>query len=106
MPTSGVRNQLYMKNKKQRTKAKKEAKKLREAEGAPKKTPHTIESLREKDETIITDLDDEKNDLVREDLEKDEFSDYFKQSYEPKVLITFADNPMKELGRCDAKRRI
>nr|XP_023023565.1 probable ribosome production factor 1 [Leptinotarsa decemlineata] len=91
-----VRNQQYQKAKKQVKKAKKEAKKVRETEGIPKKTPHTIESLREKDETIITDLDGEENDLVREDLDQDEFSEYYKQSYEPKVLITYADNPMKK----------
>lgn len=75
--------------------AKKEAKKTREKEGIPKKTPHTIDSLREKDETTITDLNAEENELIRDDLEQDEFSDYFKQSYDPKVLITYSDNPMK-----------
>lgn len=75
--------------------AKKELKAQKEREGAPKQQPHTIESLREKDETIVTDLHTEENALVRLDLENDEFSDYYKSSYEPKVLITYADNPMK-----------
>lgn len=61
----------------------------------PKQIPHTIESLREKDETAITDLNLEENELVREDIEHDELSAYYKQSYEPKILITYSDNPMK-----------
>ncbi|KAJ8910018.1 hypothetical protein NQ315_003984 [Exocentrus adspersus] len=62
----------------------------------PKRTPHTIESLREKDETVITDINSEENELVRDDIEYDELSSYYKQSYEPKVLITYSDNPMKK----------
>ncbi|XP_072389770.1 probable ribosome production factor 1 [Diabrotica undecimpunctata] len=91
-----VRNGQYQKEKREKKKAKKESKKARDKEGQPKKVPHTIESLREKDETIITHLDDAENDLVRDDLEEDEFSEFYKQSYEPKVLITYADNPMKK----------
>lgn len=33
---------------------------------------------------------------MRNDIENDEFSEYYKRSYEPKVLITFADNPMRK----------
>lgn len=76
-------------------KAKKELKAQKEREGVPKQKPHTIDSLREKDETAIVDINAEENLLVRSDLENDEFSDYYKSSYEPKVLITYADNPMK-----------
>lgn len=75
--------------------AKKELKAQREREGAPKQKPHTIDSLREKDETTIADINAEENILIRTDLENDEFGDYYKGSYEPKVLITYADNPMK-----------
>ncbi|XP_018568498.1 probable ribosome production factor 1 [Anoplophora glabripennis] len=91
-----VRTQQFQKVKRELKKAKKEAKKTREREGLPKQAPHTIESLREKDETIITDLNLEENELVREDIEHDELSTYYKQSYEPKVLITYSDNPMKK----------
>lgn len=91
-----VRGQQFQKLKREQKKAKKEAKKQREREGAPKQAPHTIDSLRVRDETTVTNLDSEENDLIRDDLEKDEFSDYYKHSYEPKVLITFADNPMKK----------
>lgn len=91
-----VRTQQFQKTKREQKKAKKEAKKQREREGAPKKVPHTIDSLRIKDETTVTNLEDEENELIRDDLDKDEFSDYYKHSYEPKVLITFADNPMRK----------
>ncbi|XP_050294254.1 probable ribosome production factor 1 [Anthonomus grandis grandis] len=91
-----VRTQQFQKAKRELKKAKKEAKKIREREGAPKKIPHTIDSLRVKDETTITNIEDEENELIKDDLEKDEFSDYYKNSYEPKVLITYADNPMRK----------
>nr|CAH7753512.1 unnamed protein product [Callosobruchus chinensis] len=91
-----VRSQQYQKTKNEQRKAKKEAKKKREKQGLPRQQPHTIESLREKDKTVVHYLEAEENELVREDLENDEFSDYYKQSYEPKVLITYADNPMKK----------
>ncbi|CAH1179396.1 unnamed protein product [Phaedon cochleariae] len=91
-----VRSQQYQKIKRERKKVKKEAKKVREQEGDIKRIPHTIESLREKDETTVSDLTTDENELVRDDLEQDEFCDYYKQSYEPKVLITYADNPMRK----------
>ncbi|KAJ8948664.1 hypothetical protein NQ318_004451 [Aromia moschata] len=93
-----LRNQQYLKNKRELRKEKKEAKKIRESEGLPKKVPHTIESLREHDETTVADLKWEENELIREDLEHDELSAYYQQSYEPKVLITYSDNPTREKG--------
>lgn len=75
--------------------AKKEAKKQREREGLPKQKPHTLESLREKDETTVDDVSTDDNELIQNDLENDELSSYFMQSYEPKVLITYSDNPMQ-----------
>lgn len=68
----------------------------RKKSGEPKQVPHTLESLREKDETTVTDLESEQNAAVRDDLDHDEFSDYYRHSYEPKVLITYSDNPMKK----------
>ncbi|KAL0107959.1 hypothetical protein PUN28_014901 [Cardiocondyla obscurior] len=82
---------------KERAKAKKAAKKTKIQEGAPKQVPHTLESLREKDETtIVGDLDDEANEELKVECEHDEFSAYYKQAYEPKVLITYADNPNRK----------
>lgn len=92
-----VRYQKCQKLLKEKAKAKKEAKKQRIQEGAPKQVPHTIESLREKDETIITgDIDDEQNEELKHDFEHDEFAAYYKHSYEPKVLITYCDNPTRK----------
>lgn len=86
--------------------ASKAAKKQRKLDGAPKKVPHTIDSLRIKDPTTITNLDHDENELVRDDLEKDEFSDYYRQSYEPKVLITYADNPLRVGRGCNGKTSV
>nr|XP_045592088.1 probable ribosome production factor 1 [Procambarus clarkii] len=55
----------------------------------PKKQPHTIESLREKDETMVEEEDEE---LEHEEA-TDAFSSYFTKSYVPKVLVTCSDNP-------------
>lgn len=83
---------------KEKLKAKKEAKKTRIQEGAPKQVPHTIESLREKDETMIVsnDPNDEANQELKIECEHDEFAAYYRQDYEPKVLITYADNPNRK----------
>ncbi|KAF7989664.1 hypothetical protein HCN44_008338 [Aphidius gifuensis] len=82
---------------KEKKKAKKEAKKIREQEGKPKGIPHTIESLREKDETMIQgDIDDEANAEIKAEIDNDEFASYYKKDYEPKVLITYADNPSRK----------
>lgn len=56
-----------------------------------------METLRIKDETIIGDLNSEENSIVKHDLDSDEFQDFYSKTYEPKVLITFCDNPMKVL---------
>lgn len=34
--------------------------------------------------------------MVRDDIEQDEFNEYYKHSYEPKVLITYSDNPLRK----------
>ena len=89
-----VRRQKKEALRREKKKAKREARKLRIQEGKPKQVPHTIESLREKDETIIQgSLDDEENEEIKEDIEHDEFAAYYRQEYEPKVLITYSDNP-------------
>ncbi|XP_020280215.1 probable ribosome production factor 1 [Pseudomyrmex gracilis] len=82
---------------KEKAKEKKEARKTRKKEGGPKQVPHTIESLREKDETtIVGDLDDEENKELKIECEHDEFAAYYNKTYEPKVLITYADNPNRK----------
>ena len=92
-----VRHMKAEKLKREKAKAKKLARKERKDEGAPKQVPHTIESLREKDETTIQgDLEAEDNAEIKAELDHDEFAAYYKQDYEPKVLITYSDNPVKK----------
>lgn len=78
----------------EKKKSKKERRKARAQTDEPKQVPHTIESLREKDETMVQgEIDDEENEEIKIDMEHDEFASYYKEDYEPKVLITYADNP-------------
>jgi ribosome production factor 1 len=76
-----------------RKKEDKKQRKIRKLEGGEKSRGHTIESLREADQTTVTNLDASDNEETRKELELDEFSEYFNKSYEPKVLITYSDNP-------------
>ncbi len=64
--------------------------------------PKTIDALREHDETTVTQVskakeghEEEKDeeDEVAWDINNDEFKGYYDKTYEPKVLITSADNP-------------
>jgi len=67
--------------------------KLREEHGeeaCPKEPMRTIESMRVKDETIITDANDE--DLLGEH-DVDEFANYFKGDSKPKILMTTNRRP-------------
>ncbi|XP_018323668.1 probable ribosome production factor 1 [Agrilus planipennis] len=91
-----LRNQRYHKLKQEKKKLKKREKAERKSKGEPARIPHTIESLREKDETVIGDLTSQENEVIATDLEQDEFSGYYKKAYEPKVLITYSDNPTKK----------
>ena len=59
-------------------------------EAAPKGVTKTIESMRVKDETIITDADDEEI-LGEQDI--DEFAAYFKNETTPKILLTTNRRP-------------
>ena len=55
-----------------------------EKEHKPKQTTKTIEMLREKDETMIDENDQE----IKEALENDEYKNYFNNEYTPQILIT------------------
>lgn len=72
---------------------KKEERKKRKNLGVPKNVPKTIDSMREKDDTMLADMDEEDQLELNLELERDELSSYFQKAYEPKVLITFSDNP-------------
>lgn len=100
-PLSMIKNKdkrraMFKKVQQEKKKKQKAERRNRRRLGLPANPGHTIESLREKDETTVTDINDEDNEEVREDLENDEFSEYFRGSYEPKILVTFADNPVSK----------
>ncbi|EDV58825.1 probable ribosome production factor 1 [Drosophila erecta] len=98
-PLSLMRNKeqrlaLYKKMKKEKHKKKMQERRARRKAGVPANPGHTIESLREKDQTEVANLNDSDNEELQKELQLDDFSSYFERSYEPKVLITFADNPV------------
>jgi len=76
-----------------------ERKKAAEALGPdapPKLVPKTLESTREYDETTVKEPNKEQEDEDEEvsaDINNDEFKAYFDRAYEPKVLLTSADDP-------------
>ncbi|XP_055917370.1 probable ribosome production factor 1 [Eupeodes corollae] len=88
------RNALFKKQKLEKSKRKKAERRKRRKEGIPANPGHTIESLREPDQTAVTNIEDSDNEELRKELETDDFSTYFEGTYEPKILITFADNPV------------
>ena len=50
----------------------------------PKQMPKTIDNMREKDETLFDENDEE----IKEALENDEYKNYFNKEYTPEILIT------------------
>jgi len=71
--------------------------KIREEHGeeaAPKGVTKTIESMRVKDETIITDADDEE---IKGEQDIDEFASYFKNEQTPRILMTTNRRPHTKL---------
>jgi ribosome production factor 1 len=79
---------------------------IREEHGeaaAPKGKTNTIESMRVKDETIITEIDDD----IKGEHEVDEFAKYFNKETKPRILMTTNRRPkgkvfdfMKEIDSC------
>lgn len=90
-----LRRKLAKAERTKKKKAKKAERRKREQEELPKQVPHTIESLRIPDETTVN-ITDEKKLEIEKDNELDELSSYFKREVEPKVLITYSDNPHKK----------
>lgn len=88
-----IRHKIFKKEKSVKKKEDKKQRKKRKLEGGERSIGHTIESLREKDPTAIGNLNDSDNEEVKKEFETDEFSEYYNMSYEPKVLITYSDNP-------------
>lgn len=90
-----IRMGQWAKVKAAKKKKKKQLRKKREQQGVEKQVPHTIESLRIPDETTIN-VTEEKLKETEKDHELDELSTYFSREVEPKVLITYCDNPHKK----------
>jgi ribosome production factor 1 len=88
-----IRHKVFRKDQAGKKREDKKDRKIRKNQPGPKSRGHTIESLREKDQTVVTNLDDSENEETRKEMELDEFSEYYSKSYEPKVLITYSDNP-------------
>uniref|UniRef100_A0A1B6EXZ7 Brix domain-containing protein n=1 Tax=Cuerna arida TaxID=1464854 RepID=A0A1B6EXZ7_9HEMI len=115
-----MKNPNYIRNKTRRRelvekqrillkKQKKAERKKRKQEGQAPGIPRTIENTREPDATILDPKVQENEERIEEmniDIQNDEFQSYFQNDYEPKVLITYSDNPLSktrafgvELGR-------
>nr|CAG4648076.1 EOG090X09U6 [Moina brachiata]SVE93134.1 EOG090X09U6 [Moina brachiata] len=94
------RNAEWTVVRKEKRKVKKQAQKKRkeEAENDPsyvKLQPKTLENTRERDDTVIDTADEE----VVFDINHDDYEDYFKKTYEPKVLVTSSDNPHSKTNK-------
>ncbi|GMM37815.1 rRNA-binding ribosome biosynthesis protein [Saccharomycopsis crataegensis] len=99
-----VRTQINLKHKKEKSKLKREERKERREKGLPKQVPDTIDGKREYDETIKnpedsdssvdnSDSEDEKeNEKQDDDDQQGDFSSYFKDGKDPKILITTSAN--------------
>lgn len=59
----------------------------------PKKVPKTLENMREKDETMVVDGDEE----VMNELEMDEFSAHFRGQKRTKIVFTTSPKPSRQM---------
>lgn len=88
-----IRHKVFRKEQAGKKREDKKERAIRKKQPGPKSTGHTIESLREKDQTVVTNIESAEYDETRKEMELDEFSEYFNKVYEPKILITYSDNP-------------
>lgn len=88
-----IRHKRFKRLQSVKRKEEKASKKTRQLEGTPSAPTHTIESLREKDETTVVNIEGEDQAEVMNDLANDEFREYYQKSYEPRVMITFNATP-------------
>lgn len=98
-----IRSKKFKRQQGSKKKEEKKARKARKLEGGPRPIGHTIESLREKDETALANAAEEDNEEIANDLENDEFNEYYSKSYEPKVLITYNATPHTRTRRFGAE---
>ncbi|ODV59586.1 rRNA-binding ribosome biosynthesis protein RPF1 [Ascoidea rubescens DSM 1968] len=83
-----IRSKINIQRKKEKIQQKREKRKVQKEQNLPKQIPATIESKRVFDETI------EKQ--VEKDNESKEFSSYYEEGFEPKILITSSPKPHKD----------
>uniref|UniRef100_A0A1B0CSC9 Putative ribosome production factor 1 n=1 Tax=Lutzomyia longipalpis TaxID=7200 RepID=A0A1B0CSC9_LUTLO len=88
-----LRNKEFQKLQAERKKTQKKERKKRQREGGDRNTGHTLETLREEDETTVRNLEDSENEELLLEMQMDEVSNYYNKEIEPKVLITFSDHP-------------
>ncbi|PSN40858.1 putative ribosome production factor 1 [Blattella germanica] len=93
-----LRRAQIKKYRQQIMKSKKEQRKKKKMSGEPKKVPKTIDNMRESDATMLALMEEEERDEINAEFDHDEMNSYFMKSYEPKVLITFSDNPTQKSG--------
>lgn len=82
-----VRQLLYAKLKRSKSKSKQTERKARQKSDEPREQPKTIEKKRQRDETWVDENDQE----TLDDITNDEFSSYFTRrtdGSEPKILLT------------------
>ncbi|XP_065084369.1 probable ribosome production factor 1 [Ochlerotatus camptorhynchus] len=88
-----IKHKQFRRQQGTKKKQEKASRKARKLEGGPKTAGHTIESLREKDQTSLANATEDDTEEIANDLENDEFNEYYKKTYEPKVLITYNATP-------------
>jgi len=109
---------VKIKREKKKEKKARQEKRRKEAQALgdqapPKMVPKTLENTREHDETTVQTTvakreegeDEEEDEEVLADIESDEFKAYFDRQYEPKVLLTSADNPKSVINSCIQHRQ-
>ncbi|RZF48007.1 hypothetical protein LSTR_LSTR002073 [Laodelphax striatellus] len=94
--TKAIRQSINSKDRHAKKKLKKKERLKRRKAGEAPGIPRTLENTRERDETVLDTAETERVEEVQQDVATDEFQNYFEKSYEPKVLITFSDNPLKK----------
>jgi len=82
-------NVFFTQEKKLERKRRKEEAEALGENAPPKQVPHTLETLREKDDTMVG-TDDTYEDF---EIQTDEFAPYFRKDYVPKIIITSSHNP-------------
>ncbi|XP_075229419.1 putative ribosome production factor 1 isoform X2 [Lycorma delicatula] len=94
-----IRKNVVSQERREKKKLKKNERKKRKMAGEEPKIPRTIENTREKDDTILDPENEEDLERIEEmnlDINTDEYASYFQMDYEPKVLITYSDNPLQK----------